>query len=127
MELVNKIAQSGLITLDLEDFFPKDEIVEFDIKNFLFRGLILKEIEFRDALKQHDWFVYKEKAVAIFCSTDAILPQWSFMLIASYLLKETTRFYFGTKEPRPFKEQRDSHPLSDKRTEPRVRGKIKAL
>ena len=98
MELVNKIAQSGLITLDLEDFFPKEEIVEFDIKDFLFRGLILKEIEFRDAFKQHDWSVYKDKSVAIFCSTDAILPQWSFMLVATYLAIQTTKIYFGTKE-----------------------------
>ncbi len=96
--LINKVAQSGLITLDLEDFFPKEEIVEFDVKDFLFRGLILKEVEFRDALKHHDWQIYKDKSIAIFCSTDAILPQWSFMLIATYLLKETTKFHFGTKE-----------------------------
>lgn len=98
MELVNKIAQSGLITLDLEDFFPKEEIVELDVKDFLFRGLILKEIEFRDALKQHDWHIYKDKTVAIHCSTDAILPQWSFMLIANYLTSQTNYIYFGNKE-----------------------------
>ncbi|MBP6659046.1 MAG: DUF2480 family protein, partial [Chitinophagales bacterium] len=55
MELINKVAQSGLITIDLETFFPTEEIMEFDIQAFLFRGLILKEIEFRAALKQHDW------------------------------------------------------------------------
>ena len=75
MELVNKIAQSGLITLDLEDFFPKEAISAFDIKEFLFRVLILKELEFRAALKAHDWSVYQDKIVAVFCSTDAILPQ----------------------------------------------------
>lgn len=96
--LINKVAQSGLITLDLEEFFPKDEIAELDLKDFLFRGLILKEIEFREALKQNDWSVYTNKITAVFCSTDAILPQWSFMLVASYLSTQTDKIYFGTKE-----------------------------
>ena len=98
MELVNKVAQSGLITLDLEDFFPKEAIVAFDIKEFLFRGLILKELEFRAALKAHDWSVYQDKIVAVFCSTDAILPQWAFMLVGTYLSAQTTEIYFGTTE-----------------------------
>lgn len=98
MELVNKVAQSGIITLDLEDFFPKETIIDFDIKDFLFRGLILKEKEFREALKQHDWSVYKDKTVAIYCSADAILPQWSYMLLVTYLSAQTQKNYFGTKE-----------------------------
>ena len=98
MELVNKIAQSGLITIDLEDFFPTETIIELDIKNFLFRGLILKELEFRTALKTQDWTIYKDKTVAVFCSTDAILPQWSFMLIATYLSAQTKQIYFGNAE-----------------------------
>jgi hypothetical protein len=98
MELVNKVAQSGLITLDLEDFFPKEAIVAFDIKEFLFRGLILKELDFRAALKAHDWSAYKDKTVAVFCSTDAIIPQWAFMLVATYLSAQTTEIYFGTTE-----------------------------
>ena len=98
MELVNKIAQSGLITLDLEDFFPKEAISAFDIKEFLFRGLILKELEFRAALKAHDWSVYQDKIVAVFCSTDAILPQWAFMLVGTYISAQTTEIYFGTTE-----------------------------
>ena len=98
MELVNKVAQSGLITLDLEDFFPKEAIVAFDIKEFLFRGLILKELEFRAALKAHDWSVYQDKIVAVFCSTDAILPQWAFMLVGTYISAQTTEIYFGTTE-----------------------------
>lgn len=98
MELVNKVAQSGLITLDLEDFFSKEEIMEFDIKDFLFRGLILKELDFRAALKQHEWINYKDKTVAVFCSTDAIIPQWAFMLVSTYLSAHTTEIYFGTKE-----------------------------
>ncbi|HNY56222.1 MAG TPA: DUF2480 family protein [Chitinophagales bacterium] len=98
MELVNKVAQSGLITLDLEDFFPKEAIIAFDIKEFLFRGLILKELEFRAALKAHDWSVYQDKIVAVFCSTDAILPQWAFMLVGTYISAQTTEIYFGTTE-----------------------------
>jgi hypothetical protein len=98
MELVNKVAQSGLITLDLEDFFPKETIHSVDIKEFLFRGLILKELDFRAALKAHDWSVYKDQPVAVFCSTDAILPQWAFMLITSYLLSYTNSIFFGAVE-----------------------------
>lgn len=98
MELVNKVAQSGLITLDLEDFFPKEAIIAFDIKEFLFRGLILKELEFRAALKAHDWSAYKDKTVAVFCSTDAIIPQWAFMLVVTFLSAQTTEIYFGTTE-----------------------------
>ena len=98
MELINKVAQSGLITLDLEDFFPTETIIELDVKEFLFRGLILKELDFRTALKTHDWSIYKDKTVAVFCSTDAILPQWSFMLVATYLLSQTNKIYFGDSQ-----------------------------
>lgn len=98
MELVNKVAQSGLITIDLEDFFPKQDIIALDIKDFLFRGLILKELEFRAALKAHDWLLYKDKIVAVYCSTDAILPQWSFMLVSTYLAAQTNNIYFGNVE-----------------------------
>lgn len=97
MELKNKVAESGIITLDLEDFFPREEIVELDIKQFLFREMILKEKEFRDLLKQYEWNVYQGKIVSLYCSVDAILPQWAFMLITSYLLPYTQRIYFGSK------------------------------
>ena len=98
MELINKVAQSGLMTIDLEDFFPKETIVEFDLKDFLFRGLILKELEFRAALKAHNWSEYKDKTVAVFCSADAIIPQWSFMLVSTYLATQTNKIYFGNAE-----------------------------
>lgn len=98
MELINKVAQSGLITIDLEDFFPKETIVELDIKDFLFRGLILKELEFRSAIKTHDWSIFKDKTVAVFCSTEAILPQWSYMLVSTYLLPQTNNIFFGNAE-----------------------------
>lgn len=83
--IVNRVAASGLLTLNLEDYFPKKEKVVFDIAGYLFHGLILKEKEFRAALKELDWSVYRGKIVLIQCTTDAILPMWSYMLITQYL------------------------------------------
>lgn len=82
--LVNRVAQSSLITLDLELLYPSGEVVPFDLKDFLFMGLILKEKDFREALKSHDWSQYKGKNLAIFCSADAIIPLWAYMLVATY-------------------------------------------
>lgn len=97
-KLINKVAESGLISLDLETFFPNNPILEFDMKNYLFRELLLKEKEFRTALQQQDWSIYKDKIVALHCSTDAILPQWSYMLVVSYLSAQTHEIYFGNTE-----------------------------
>ncbi|HVF80854.1 MAG TPA: DUF2480 family protein, partial [Flavisolibacter sp.] len=72
--LVNKVANSGIISLDLEKYLPAAEMVAFDLKDHLFMGLILKEKDFREALKNLDWSVYEEKNVAITCSVDAIIP-----------------------------------------------------
>lgn len=84
--LVNKVAQSGLITLDLEKWLPaKDEMAELDISQFLFKGLLLKEKDFRAALKEFDWSIFEGKYVAVYCSTKAIVAHWAYMLIASYL------------------------------------------
>jgi hypothetical protein len=83
--IVNKVAESGLVTLDLEQYYPGDETAVFDLKDHLFMGLILKEKEFREALKQHDWSQYKNKSVAVTCTADAIIPVWAYMLIASNL------------------------------------------
>ena len=74
--LVNRVAASGLVTLNLEDFFPKEEVVSFDLKDYLYMELILKEKDFRAALKEHDWSQYEGKNLAVFCSTDAIIPVW---------------------------------------------------
>jgi len=82
--LVNRVANSGLITLNLEEYFPTAEVIVFDIKDYLFHGLILKEKEFRTALKEHDWAQYGGKHLTVHCSTDAILPTWAFMLITTY-------------------------------------------
>jgi len=83
MELVNRVAQSGLITLDLETFYPDGEIVAFDLKPFLFMEMILKEKDFREALKNLDWSQFEGKYMAVYCSADAIIPMWAYMLVAT--------------------------------------------
>jgi hypothetical protein len=95
IKINNKVADSGIITLDLASFLPSDEIVIFDIKPFLFMELILKEKEFRASLNTFDWSVYQEKVVGIFCSTDAIIPMWANMLIVSNLQPVAKAVYFG--------------------------------
>ena len=85
-EIINKVAESGLVTIDLEKYLPqKESIAVFDLKDFLFMGMILKEKGFREALKQHDWEKYRNKSVAITCSADAIIPVWAYMLVTTYL------------------------------------------
>lgn len=81
--LVNRVAQSGLVTIDLEEMYPTGDIVPFDLKDYLFMGLILKEKDFREALKAHDWAQYTGKNLAVFCSADAIIPMWAYMLVAT--------------------------------------------
>ena len=83
--IVNKVAESGLLEIDLEDYYPTGETVIFDMKGYLFMELILKEKDFREALKNHDFTVYKDKLVAVTCTADAIIPVWAYMLVASYL------------------------------------------
>lgn len=95
--IVNKVAQSGIVTLNLEDFLPGEEIISFDLKNYLFMELILKEKDFREALKNRDWSGFRQKAVALFCSADAIVPAWAYMLVTSYLT-EASEVYAGTPE-----------------------------
>jgi hypothetical protein len=95
MEIVNKVAQSGIITIDMERFFPEEPPYSLDISQFLFKGLLLKEIDFRSALKTFDWSVLKNKNVAVFCGTDAIIPQWAYMLIGVYLEAAGAKGYFG--------------------------------
>ncbi|MDA3616710.1 DUF2480 family protein [Polluticaenibacter yanchengensis] len=99
-EIVNKVAlNQSLVTLDLEEFIPKDEdIIAFDIEPFLFMGMILKEKDFRESLKGHDWLVYKDRVVNVFCSADAIIPMWAYMLISSYLTPVTGDVFYGSKE-----------------------------
>lgn len=96
--IVNKVAESGLITLNLEDFYPKEETMVFDLKEFLFMGLILKEKDYRAALLTTDWNIYINKNVAITCSADAVIPMWANMLAASYLQPFAKTVVFGNKE-----------------------------
>ena len=97
-EIVNKVAESGLITLDLETLYPQEEILGFDLKDHLFMGLILKEKEFRASLQQLDWSIYKDKQVALYCSADAIIPLWAYMLVTSYLVPQARQVFSGTPE-----------------------------
>jgi hypothetical protein len=94
--IVNKIANSGLITIDLEKYLPGSEIVTFDLKDHLFMGLILKEKDFREALQKMDWSPYQDKYVAITCSADAIIPAWAYMLVVIYLQNGAKDVYAGT-------------------------------
>lgn len=96
--IVNKVAQSGLITLNLEDFLPEGECVAFDLKDHLFMGLILKEKDFRDALKKIDWSMYQNKNVTVTCTADAIVPLWAYMLVTAYLQPVAKDVYVGTTE-----------------------------
>lgn len=96
--IINKVAQSGLITLDLERFFPAEDIVTFDVKDYLFMELILKEKEYRETLKNLDWNIYENKIVAITCSADAIIPLWAYMLAVTYLQPFAKDIWFGNSE-----------------------------
>lgn len=92
---VNKVAESGIITLDLEQYYPKEEVALFDMKDYLFMGLILKEKDFRQSLKDLDTSSYKNKIVAITCSADAVIPMWAYMLVASALQPVAKEIVFG--------------------------------
>ncbi len=94
-EIVNKVSQSGLITIDLEDYYPEGERVLFDIKNLLFQGLILREKDFREYLAKEDWNKYKDKYVAIICTTDAVIPTWAYMLLVVQLEPVAKKVVFG--------------------------------
>ncbi|NCI47896.1 DUF2480 family protein [Sediminibacterium soli] len=93
--ILNKVAESGLISFDLEAYYPKQPVKVFDLKDFLFMGLILKEKDFRAALQTFDWEQYKDANVAITCSADAVIPMWAYMLVASYLQPLAANVVFG--------------------------------
>ena len=80
--LVNRVASSGLITLKPEEWAPSTQPQVFDLKDYLFMALILKEQDFRDSMKTHDWSQYKDKVLCVFCSTDAIIPSWGYMVLS---------------------------------------------
>lgn len=98
MEIINKVAQSGIITIDLEKLYPPGERVLLDIKEQLFQGLILREKDFRDFIKTHDWSQYTNKYVAVTCSADAIVPTWAYMLLAIHVEPFAKKTVFGNLE-----------------------------
>ncbi|MFN8265381.1 MAG: DUF2480 family protein [Chitinophagaceae bacterium] len=91
--IVNKVAESALVSIDLEQFLPRETPLVFDLKEYLFKGLILKEKEFRSALQETNWEQYRGKVVLVLCSADAIVPFWAYMLVASYLRPVTGDIY----------------------------------
>lgn len=95
-EIINRVQTSSLITLDLEEYYTPGERIFFDIKPFLFQELILKEKDFRAALKSTDWKVYQDKHVAIGCSVDAIIPTWAYMLISIAISSFAKTIQFGS-------------------------------
>ena len=97
-EIINRVAQSSLISLNLEDYYDHHERVVYDIKDNLFQGLILREKDFRAFVKAHDWSQYQDKNVAIVCTADAIVPTWAYMLLALQLEPYAHHFVFGDLE-----------------------------
>jgi hypothetical protein len=85
-EIRNKVAESGLITLDPEKYYPVKEPLTFDLKDFLFREMLLREKDFRESIEQHNWSQYQDAHVAVFCSSEAIIPLWAYMLVSSKLM-----------------------------------------
>ena len=97
-EIINRVANSVLITIDLEDYYPIGKRVLFDIKAWLHEGLVLREKEFRSLVEAHDWSVYTNQFVALYCSSDAIIPGWAYMLIRLKLSAVAKQVVFGDLE-----------------------------
>lgn len=97
-EIVNRVAKSKLITLDLEDFFPEGERKLLDISQWLFEGIILKEKDFRASVSEHRWEQYQDKYVAVTCSSDAIIPSWAYLLISAALAPYAKKIVVGDLE-----------------------------
>jgi hypothetical protein len=97
-EIVNRVANSKLVTFDLEDYYPEGERILFDIKDWLFQGLVLREKDFRAYVKEHEWSQYRDNFVALTCSTDAIIPAWAYMLITTSIEAFAKKTVVGTLE-----------------------------
>jgi len=94
-EIKNRVAESKLVTIDLEDYYPQGKRVVFDIKDWLFQEIILKEKDFREEVTNHDWSQYQDNYVALTCSVDAIIPSWAYLLISSQLSLFANRIVVG--------------------------------
>lgn len=97
-EIVNRVANSSLVTFNLEDFYPKGERILFDIKDWLLEGLVLRESDFRQTAEAHNWAQYENTFVALTCSTDAIIPAWAYMLLTTYLQPYAQKVIVGDLE-----------------------------
>jgi hypothetical protein len=95
-QIINKVANSALITFNLEDYYEPGDRILLDIKDQLYEGLLLREKDFRDFIKNHNWAYYENKLVAVTCSTDAIVPTWAYMLLAVALQPFAKRVIFGS-------------------------------
>ena len=95
--LINKVANAKLITLKLEDYWPAAPTAAFDLKDYLFMELILKEKDFREAVRSHDFSQYQDKTLLVFCSADAIIPAWAYMLVAAAAAPYAADIYQGTE------------------------------
>lgn len=93
--LINRVANSSLEVINLENYFPTTPLAHFDIKDYLFRELLLREKDFRAALKSHDWEQYADKVLLVYCSSDAIIPVWAYMLIVTYAIPHTKDIFQG--------------------------------
>jgi hypothetical protein len=94
----NKIANSGLVTLDLGDFYQNSKRVSLDIKPWLFQEMIIREKDFKEHLNQHNWTQYKDQLVCFYSSVDAIIPNWAWLMIANKLEGNCLRYYNGTPQ-----------------------------
>lgn len=96
--IINKVANSKLITINLEDFYPLGERILFDVKDWLYKGVVLKERDFRESVNNHNWSKYKDNFVALYCSSKAIIPSWAYLLITTKLAPFTKRVVIGDLE-----------------------------
>ena len=96
--IVNKVSSSGLISLDLAAFLPKEEQIVYDIKKHLYQGIILREKDFREDLKNYDWSIFHDKYVVLTCSIDAIIPNWAYMLLTLCMQPYAKEVFFGDSE-----------------------------
>lgn len=97
-EIVNRVSNSKLVTIDLEEFYPEGKRIQFDISKWLYEGLILKEKDFRSHVDNHDWDDYKNQYVALTCTTDAIIPSWAYLLVSTRLSTIAKKIVVGNLE-----------------------------
>ncbi|TBW27884.1 DUF2480 family protein [Gramella sp. KN1008] len=97
-EIINRVAESKLVTFNLEDYYPEGERIVFDLSKWLHEGFVLREKDFRESAKEHDWEQYNDKYIALTCSTDAIVPAWAYMLITTCLQPYSKKVVIGDLE-----------------------------